>query len=143
MATIAAATSVPICIGENLYTRFEFREVFERQAAHIIMPDVQKTGGILETKRIADLASIYYVPVAPHCVSTPVGTMASVHLCASLANFLILEFHMIDVPWWEELAVGAKPIVEGGHIRVPEAPGLGVELDPVVVKRYLRAGESW
>jgi L-alanine-DL-glutamate epimerase-like enolase superfamily enzyme len=143
LANLTASASVPICVGENLYTRFEFRELFEGQAANIIMPDVQKTGGILESKRIADLASTYYIPMAPHCVTSPIGTMASVHLCASISNFLILEYHMIDVPWWADLALSSEPIVQNGYIQVPEKPGLGIELDGREVTRYLRQGETW
>jgi len=143
LAHITASTSTPICVGENLYTRWDFRELFERQAANIIMPDVQKTGGILESKRIADLASTYYIPMAPHCVTSPIGTMASVHLCASLANFLILEYHMIDVPYWGDFAATDEPIVKDGYIEVPEKPGLGIELDEKVIACYLRAGETW
>ena len=142
MAQIKSSTETPICLGENLYTRYEFKEIFQKQAADIISPDVQKTGGILESKRIADLASIYYVPVAPHCVTSPIGQMASVHLCASIANFLILEWHMIDTPWWEELVITEEPIVQDGYIKVPEKPGLGVELNEEAVGKYLREGET-
>jgi L-alanine-DL-glutamate epimerase-like enolase superfamily enzyme len=142
LAAVTAASQTPICVGENLYTRFEFRDLLEQQAANIIMPDVQKTGGILESKRIADLASTYYVPMAPHCVTSPIGTMASVHLCASLANFLILEYHMIDVPWWQDMVMATEPIVQNGFINVPEAPGLGVELNEKEVVKCLREGES-
>jgi L-alanine-DL-glutamate epimerase-like enolase superfamily enzyme len=143
LANLTASANVPICVGENLYTRFEFRELFEKQAANIIMPDVQKTGGVLESKRIADLASTYYIPMAPHCVTSPVGTMASVHLCASISNFLILEYHMIDVPWWADLAMTDAPIVQDGYITVPEKPGLGVEIDEKAITKYLRKGEIW
>jgi len=143
LAAVTSSTQTPICVGENLYTRFEFRELLEKQAANIIMPDVQKTGGIMESKRIADLASTYYIPMAPHCVASPVGTMASVHLCASIANFLILEYHMIDVPWWQNLALTEEPIVQEGCIKVPEKPGLGIELNDREVAKYLREGEIW
>ncbi|MFW5988268.1 MAG: mandelate racemase/muconate lactonizing enzyme family protein, partial [bacterium] len=142
MAQIKQGTETPICLGENLYTRYEFKDIFQKQATDIIMPDVQKTGGILESKRIADLASIYYVPIAPHCVASPIGQMASVHLCASIANFLILEWHMIDIPWWEELALTEESIVQDGFIKVPEKPGLGIELNEEVVCDYLREGET-
>lgn len=142
LAAVTASTQTPICVGENLYTRYEFRELFEKQAANIIMPDVQKTGGVLESKRIADLASTYYIPMAPHCVTSPIGTMASVHLCASLANFLILEYHMIDVPWWQDMVTTDDPIVQEGYIKVPETPGLGVELNEREVAKYLREGET-
>jgi galactonate dehydratase len=140
LAEIKASTRTPICTGENLYTRFQFRDLLEKQAVDIIEPDIQKTGGILEGKRIADLASTYYMSMAPHCVATPVGTMASVHLCASLANFLILEFHQVDFPWWQDLAKMDEPIVVNGCIRVPESPGLGIELNEAEVSRRLRSG---
>ena len=143
MGRIAKSTSTPICVGENLFTRYEFRELLEYGAADIIMPDIQKTGGILEGKRIADLASAYYIPFAPHCVVSPVGTMASVHLCASISNFLILEWHMIDVPWWEELALTDEPIVQNGYIKVPEKPGLGIELNEDAVGKYLICGKDF
>lgn len=143
LATVTQSTRTPICVGENLFTRYEFRGLFEKRAAQIIMPDIQKTGGILESKRIADLASLYYVPFAPHCVVSPIGTMGSVHLCASVSNFLILEYHMIDVPWWQELAQTEAPLVQDGFIHVPETPGLGVTLDDAAVRRYLCEGETW
>ena len=92
---------------------------------------------------IADLASTHYVPVAPHCVTSPVGTMASVHLCAAMANFLILEYHMVDVPWWQDMARVEAPIVQVGHVRVPETPGLGVELNAEQVARHLRPGQRY
>jgi len=138
MAQIRANTNTTICIGENLYTRYEFRDIFEKNAADIIMPDVQKTGGILESKRIADLASLYYIPMAPHCVTSPIGTMASVHLCASIANFLILEWHMIDIGWWQDIVITKEPIVRNGYIKVPENPGLGIELNEKVISKLLR-----
>jgi galactonate dehydratase len=143
LATVAASARTPICVGENLFTRYEFRELFEKRAAQIIMPDIQKTGGLLESKRIADLAGLYYVPFAPHCVVSPIGTMASVHLCASVSNFLILEYHMIDVPWWQELAQTDTLLVQDGYIHVPDSAGLGITLDDNSVRRYLLDGESW
>lgn len=143
LATVTASARTPICVGENLFTRYEFRELFEKRAAQIIMPDIQKTGGLLESKRIADLAGLYYVPFAPHCVVSPIGTMGSVHLCASVSNFLILEYHMIDVPWWQELVQTDAPLVQDGYIRVPESPGLGITPDEGNIRRYLLEGETW
>ena len=64
-------------------------------------------------------------------------------LCASIANFLILEYHVIDVPWWGDLAVTDEPIGQDGSIKVPEMPGLGIELNDKEVARYLREGETW
>lgn len=139
LAQVALSCGVPLCVGENLYTLHQFEQLFLRKAAHIIEPDFQKTG-LLEGKRICDLAHSYYLPVAPHCVSTPVGTMASVHLCAAIPNFLLLEFHEFDIPWWASLARGGEALIQNGELRVPETPGLGVELDYDAVQRHTLHG---
>ena len=73
MRDIRESTSTPICCGENLFLRHGFREVLEKRAADIIMPDLQKCGGLLEGRKIADMAHTYYVPFAPHCVVSPIG----------------------------------------------------------------------
>lgn len=143
MARINAAVKTPVCAGENLFTQYEFKDLFERQAVDIVMPDIQKCGGILSGKRIADLAALYYMPFAPHCVASPVGQMASVHLCASVANFLVLEWHMIDTPWWEEIILSDGPIISDGCIKVPEAPGLGIRLNESAIKKHLLCGEDF
>ena len=77
MRDVRESTSTPICCGENVYLRWGFREILERRAADIIMPDLQKCGGLLEGRKIADLAHTYYVPVAPHAVTSPIGMMAT------------------------------------------------------------------
>ncbi|HYZ48646.1 MAG TPA: mandelate racemase/muconate lactonizing enzyme family protein, partial [Sphingomonas sp.] len=79
----------PICVGENLYLRWGFRELFQLQGTDVIMPDVPKCGGLSESRKIAHLAEMYYIPFAPHLVSTPLGTMATCHVCASVPNFLV------------------------------------------------------
>ena len=113
----------------------------ESQAAEILSPDVQKAGGILETKKIADHADQYYIPIAPHNIASPVGTMAAVQLCASIPNFLLLEFHANDIPWWGNLVKGrSAPLVENGRITLPSRPGLGIELDEDEVERHLKKG---
>ena len=86
MRDIRESTSTPICCGENLFLRHGFRELLEKRAADIIMPDLQKCGGLLEGRKIADLAHTYYVPFAPHCVVSPIGLMASCHTCAAVPN---------------------------------------------------------
>ena len=130
---VRTRSRTPICVGENLYLRWGFRELFEQQAVDVIMPDVPKCGGLAESRKIANLAEVYYIPFAPHLVSTPLGTMATCHVCASVPNFLVLEWHA-----FEERAVwdsyvrypdGYTSIVEDGHIILPDAPGIGVELD--------------
>jgi galactonate dehydratase len=96
MRDIRQVTKTPICCGENLFLRHGFREVLEKRAADIIMPDMQKCGGLLESRKIADMAHVYNVPFAPHCVVSPVGYMASCHVCAAVPNFLVLEWHWIS-----------------------------------------------
>jgi galactonate dehydratase len=129
MRDIRESTSTPICCGENLFLRHGFRTVLEKRAADIIMPDIQKCGGLLESRKIADMAHTYYVPVAPHCVVSPIGTMASAHVCAAIPNFLVLEWHWIQrLPLWKSF-VKEGEIIEKGFIAVPDRPGIGVEMD--------------
>ena len=138
------STTVPICTGENLYLREGFKPLLEQYAVNIISPDFQKAGGLLEAKRIADLAGLYEIPVAPHNISSPLGTIASCQVCSTLANFMVLEFHGQDVPFWDDLVTGVpKPLIQKGHIQVPAGPGLGVELNEPVAKEYAKAGESF
>lgn len=136
MARVALESETPICTGELLETRFAFRELFERQAADIIMPDLARTGGVLELKRIAAAAETYRVPIAPHNMVGPVCTLASAQVCAATANFMILEYQLGDVPWIDELL--DEPIrLEAGHILLSERPGLGARLNHAAVQKYL------
>ena len=112
--------------------------------ADVIMPDVPKCGGLAESRKIANLAEMYYVPFAPHLVSTPLGTMATCHVCASVPNFLVLEWHALEEreAWdgYVRLPDGAKSIVEDGHIVIPDTPGIGVELNMDGVHKYAVPG---
>lgn len=142
LARVRSQTRTPICAGENLYLRWGFRELLEAQAADVIMPDVPKCGGLAESRKIANYAEVYYVPLAPHLVSTPLGTMATCHVCASVPNFLILEWHALEErEVWNSYNTGAS-IVEDGHIRLGDAPGVGVELDMEAVRRHAVAGHG-
>ncbi len=109
-AKVTANTRVPICTGENLYRKHGYRELIEKQAADIIAPDIPKMGGLMEARKVADMADTYYINVAPHNVSSPIGTVAAAHVCASIPNFLVIEFHAHDVPWWGDLVDGEPPI---------------------------------
>jgi L-alanine-DL-glutamate epimerase-like enolase superfamily enzyme len=104
LAQVKATTSTVICTGENHYIRFQFLELLQRKACDVIMPDLAKAGGIMEGKRIAEIADAFYVPVAPHNVSSPLGMAAACHVMASVPNFLLLEFHGRDISWWEDLS---------------------------------------
>lgn len=137
MARVTEATRTPICTGENFYTRHGFRELIEKQGADIISPDLAKAGGLLEGRRIADLADLYYIPVAPHNIGSPIETVATCHVMAAVPNFLALEFHHLDNPVWESLLDG-PPLIEDGHITVPNRPGLGVTLNEDVVRANMK-----
>ncbi len=143
LAQVRAATSTLICTGENHYTRFDFRQLLEKGAVDVVMPDLAKAGGILEGKRIADLADSYYVPVAPHNVSSPLGMMAACHIVSAIPNFLVLEFHGREISWWEELCEGDKPFIRNGWMAVSDAPGIGVELNDKVARSLLWGGDSY
>jgi gluconate/galactonate dehydratase len=144
LARVTKSTSTPIGTGENGYMRHGFREAFESGALDVCAPDPQKTGGLLETRRIADYADTHYISMAPHCIASPIGTVAAVHVAAAIPNFLALEWHGMSVPFWDDLAVGFDgPVISGGRIQVPDAPGLGVSLNLEVARRYARSGEPF
>ena len=143
MRDIRATTSTPICCGENLYMRWGFRELLEKRAADIIMPDFQKCGGLLESRKIADMAHAYYVPVAPHAVTSPIGMMASAHVCAAIPNFLVQEWHWIDSPDLWRNWVKEGDIIQKGYIPVPDRPGLGVEMNDEAARKAQVAGTPW
>src|SRR5450631_760643 len=139
MADIRHSTTTPICCGENLYMRWGYTELLQKQAADIIMPDIQKCGGLSEAKKIANMAQAYYIPFAPHCVVSPIGQMASAHVCAAVPNFLVCEWHWINhtAPFgkgiWETW-VKEGEIIVNGHITLTDKPGIGVEMDEAVAK---------
>lgn len=142
LAKVAASTRTPICTGENLYRKHGYRELIEKQAVDIVSPDVPKMGGLLEARKVADHADTYYVPVAPHNVSSPIGTVAAAHLCAAIPNFLVIEFHALDVPWWDDLVLGG-PVIRDGFIHLSDKPGHGLELNEEVARAHLKPGSTF
>lgn len=134
---------VPICCGENHYTRHGLRQMIITQAVDVLQPDFPRVGGLLEAKKIADMADIYYIPIAAHNVSSPVGTLAACHACASMRNFTVLEFHGQDVEWWDNLVQGGSPLIQEGYISLPEKPGLGLELNDEIAQTHLAIGSTY
>ncbi len=135
---------VPIATGENLFLFEGFQEIIAQHALSVVTPDLQKVGGSAVAQTIAQFADVHTMPIAPHNISSPVGTLASAHFCAAIPNFLALEFHASDVPFLNDLIEGLpKPIIENGFISVPEKPGLGVTLNEVVARKYARKGEPF
>jgi galactonate dehydratase len=127
---------IPVVTGEELYTKFEFREVFEKQAADILNPDICNVGGILELKEIAAMAEAYFVVISPHNYnSTTVGLAATMQLCGAIPNFLITEYFVNLEPFGKQVAVSPFEVVDG-YIRLPDAPGLGIELDEESLAKY-------
>jgi L-alanine-DL-glutamate epimerase-like enolase superfamily enzyme len=140
---LVASTSVPICTGENLARRHGFKDFIINHATDIVNPDIRNTGGLLETKKIADLADLFYLPLCSHNTGSVVCTMATVSLAAAVRDYLLLETVVGKRDWMDDVILRDRPIVEDSHIRVPDKPGLGIELNPDVVKAHLMAGESY
>jgi galactonate dehydratase len=139
---ITESTSTPICAGENHYLAFGFRRLLELGAVDIVMPDLQKAGGLGEGQRIANLANLYYVPFAPHMVASYLGAMASCHVCASVPNFLIMEWQIYfhTDPMFKEIVKFDEPMVTDGFITVSDKPGIGVEINEEGMRKYATEG---
>ncbi len=138
LAKISAHTDLPIATGERIHDRIEFREIFELQAADIIQPDISHLGGLLETRKLAATAETHYVMVAPHNVGGPVLTAANLHLAACTPNFKIQEhFNDFADSAIKAVAPGLPEVVDG-HFDLPQAPGLGVELDLDALEAFPR-----
>jgi L-alanine-DL-glutamate epimerase-like enolase superfamily enzyme len=134
----------PILTGEDMYLKEPFEVLCQNHAVGKIHPDLATSGGILETHKIGDMAAEYGVPMAMHYAGSPVGHMVCVHCAAATENFLALECHALDVPWWDSLVEGvAEPIVNNGWAQVPERPGLGVTLNEDEVRRHLKPGTGY
>ena len=132
------ACDTPICTGEDIYLREGFMELFEHRAISVCHPDLATSGGILETKKIGDTAQEYGISMALHMSAMPVAQMASVHCAAATENFIALEHHHVDVPWWDDLVTGLpKPSVQDGYMTVPDAPGLGIELNEEAIREHI------
>jgi gluconate/galactonate dehydratase len=137
---LAKAVSTPICTGEDIYLKENFRPLLESGGVSVIHPDVLTTGGILETKKIGDLAQEYGAAMAIHMAESPIACLAAVHAAAATENFLALEYHSVDVDWWDDIIISKlpKPLVQNGFITVPDAPGLGIEeLNDEVIAQHL------
>jgi galactonate dehydratase len=136
---VSERVNIPVATGERLHTRYEFTELFERQAADVIQPDIMNSGGLLEARKLAATAETHYVLVAPHNVGGPVATAANLQLAACVPNFKIQEhFNDFADAWVRDVAPGLPELGADGCFPVPEAPGLGVELDWEAVAEHPR-----
>ena len=141
---VARSTSTPIAAGENRFRVHEFRALLDDYGVDVVTPDPTTCGGLAESKAIASRAEERYLAVSPHNVCSPVGTMACVHLGACVPNLDLLEYHALEVDWWADLLDRDAPLIVDGAIEVPEAPGLGIELDEAVaVEHAADDGPLW
>jgi len=144
---LRSATTVPICTGEDIYLKENFKPLLEKDGVSIIHPDLLSSGGILENKKIGDMAQDYGVAMAIHMAESPVACMAAVHSAAATENFMVLENHSVDIDWWDDIVIksGGK-LVQNGYIEVPDRPGLGIDdYNDEVIKEHLhpRFPELW
>jgi L-alanine-DL-glutamate epimerase-like enolase superfamily enzyme len=141
---ITRAVNVPTLTGEDIYLKEEFIKLIDARAVDMVQPDLASAGGILETKKIGDYAEERGVAMAMHFAGTPICFMANVHCAAATQNFVALEHHSVEVPWWEDMVTGIdKPLNRDGFVLVPDAPGLGVEINQEVVEAHLVEGEGY
>ena len=142
---LSDALETPCLTGEDIYLLKSFKPLIDIHAVDIVHPDLSTSGGLLETKRIGDYAEEHGVAMAMHQAGTPVSFMANVHCAAATQNFLALEHHSIDLPWWESLVktTDGRPLITKGFANLPlTAPGLGIELNEEVVKQHLHPSDK-
>ena len=140
---LCAASKVPICMGENLARREGFKDFILNQGCDILHPDLRNSGGFLETKRIADLAHIFGLPMANHNTGSQVCTYASAQWAASIRDYMALETITGEGDWMDKVLLLDGPYIKDGFIQATTKPGLGIELNPDVVRAHLAPGEAW
>ncbi|MEX2416031.1 MAG: mandelate racemase/muconate lactonizing enzyme family protein [Paenibacillaceae bacterium] len=137
---LANAVATPICTGEDIFLKENFKPLLEAGGVSVIHPDILTSGGILETKKIGDMAQEYGVSMAIHMAESPIACLAAVHMAAATENFLACEFHSVEVPWWDDIIISKlpKPLLNNGFIAVPDAPGLGIdELNDEIISQHI------
>ncbi|MCZ6632622.1 MAG: mandelate racemase/muconate lactonizing enzyme family protein [bacterium] len=145
MGKVTASTSIPICTGEWVHRRDGFRRLIETQACDMLHIDISSTGGILEGKKIADLADLYYMPAAFHNIVSPLGMVASAHAAAAVRNLHAIElpYHADQVDWRWELVDSGEPLIQEGEFVLPQGPGLGVSFNEDLAREHLKEGYSF
>ena len=139
------ALETPVLTGEDIYLLKYFKPLIDARAVDIVHPDLASAGGLLETKRIGDYAEENGIAMAIHQAGTPVSFMACVHSSAATQNFLALEHHSVDLPWWESLVktTDGRKLITKGFANLPlTAPGLGIELNDEVIKQHLHTSDK-
>jgi len=140
---IKNAVDVPLLTGEDIYLLDNFKPLIDERAVDMVHPDLATAGGILETKKIGDYAEQHGIAMAMHFAGSPVSFMANLHCAAATENVVALEHHGVDIDWWEDVVTGIdKPLHADGFARVPDGPGLGIELNLDIIKEHLGRGKE-
>jgi L-alanine-DL-glutamate epimerase-like enolase superfamily enzyme len=134
---------VPICTGENLTRRQEFKDFIVHQGCDILHPDLRNSGGFLETKRTADMAEVFGLPMATHNTGSQLNTWATCQWAGSIRDFMACETVTGQGGWMDEVLALDGPYIQNGYLRITEKPGFGVDLNSDVVKAHLGKGETW
>jgi L-alanine-DL-glutamate epimerase-like enolase superfamily enzyme len=139
MLEVTKAIRTPTLIGEGIFSLDGFREIIDRRIVDIIQVDLATAGGIMETKKIADYAEERsLIPTVQHFAGSPISFMANIHAAAAIHGFVALEHHGLDIPWWKDLVKGLpETLFENGYVKVPDKPGLGIDLNEEVIRRHL------
>ena len=140
---LVQSSNVPICTGENLVRRQGFKDFIINQGCDILHPDLRNAGGFLETKRIADMAEVFGLPMATHNTGSQVFTWSTVQWAGSIRDYLACETITGQGGWMDQVLLLDGPYIKNSHIQLPRKPGLGIELNPDVVKAHLATGEQW
>jgi len=142
LGKVTASTSIPICTGEWVHRRDGFRRLIETQACDMLHIDISSSGGILEGKKIADLADLYYMPAAFHNIVSPLGMVASAHAAAAVRNLHSLElpYHADQIDWRWELVDSGEALIQEGEFVLPQGPGLGVTFNEELARQHLKEG---
>ena len=148
MSELAKSTSIPLVIGERLYSRYDFKQVFEKRAASIVNPDTAHVGGISEMVRIGAWAEAYDVALAPHCPIGPIALAACLQVDATCYNAFIQEQSLgIHYNQGSDLldyvSDEAGFSYDNGYITIPDRPGLGIEVNESVVEKMAQEGHRW
>jgi len=136
---IANSCNVPLATGEDIYLAENFRPLLESHGISMAHPDLLSIGGALETKKLGDMCEQYGVGMAIHMAESPIACMAAIHTAAAIQNVMAVEFHSVDIPWWNDLAIGIdNPLFVDGFVKVPDKPGLGIdELNEELIKEHI------
>lgn len=140
---LTASSKVPICMGENLSRREGFQPFILNQGCDIIHPDLRNSGGFLETKRIADFAAPFGIPMGTHNTGSQVHTYANIQWASSIRDYIATETITGKGGWMDKVLLLDGPYIQGGYIKATEKPGLGIELNPDIVRAHLAPGETW